>query len=55
VLGDVVFASGAGSATGIDYFDNTNVGGGSCGYFRTGFIKVATAGSTVRLRLTSYL
>lgn len=55
VLGDVVFASGAGSATAIDYFDNANVGGGSCGYFRTGFVKVSTAGSTVRFRITGYL
>lgn len=53
-IGSVVFASGAGEATYMNYFDNANVGNGSCGYFRSGFVKVTTDNSTVKLKIESY-
>lgn len=47
------FVSGSGTATLTNYFDNTNVGGGSCGYFLQGFIKITSPGSVVRFKITN--
>lgn len=52
--GDFVFVSGSGSSTPMNYFDNINIGGGSCGYFRSGYIQVSAPNSAVQFRINSY-
>jgi len=49
---NIVFNSWSWSASGTNYFDNTNIWGGSCGYFRNWFIKINISWSIVQLKIS---